>query len=273
MMLQVVNETKTTTFEVERHRVVGLTITRLSDGKPAQLGTVRKVLDAWAELLRSGTLAPGLNAAVLLPGKLPTANEEQSQMEDSLSREFGRFAHLTDLGQTVLEETSRDPTNTGGYVAYLRTVLPAGSIALAYAEEAAQTFRADCRRASVVLVGAASESLLVDLRDALLAKYVAPKTPPKDLTSDRPKTFLDAIDLLVRPRPTRATMPGDLAERFSSHWGTLVHWARMARNDSGHPQTVASLDRADVHGILLGFSTAAKVTLDLTAWAASTFQP
>ena len=79
--------------------------------------------------------------------------------------------HLTEVGRRTLSTLSRDPYNPEGYLAAVRPLLAPGSVALSYLEEGVNTFQAGCLKATAVMVGAAAESLVLDVRDTLVIHH------------------------------------------------------------------------------------------------------
>ena len=111
-------------------------------------GDQRAFLSVWGDPFRLGVLAWGYN----------------------LSNTSPPFMHLTEVGRRTLCNLSRDPYNPEGYLASIRPLLAAGSVAISYLEEGVHTFQAGCLKATAVMVGAAAESLVLDVRDTLVAQ-------------------------------------------------------------------------------------------------------
>jgi hypothetical protein len=83
------------------------------------------------------------------------------------------FFHVTALGRLALALRSRDPANPDGYLAHLRARAPLSPVTDSYITEALNTFNAACFTATAVMVGAAAESLVLGVRDTLLARLKA----------------------------------------------------------------------------------------------------
>lgn len=211
------------------------------------------LMNAWHDLYRSGIIGWGY-----MPDR--TGDED--------------MVHLTRHGQNVLENVRRDPSNPNAYLAYLDSAVPPNTVARSYLEEALKTYGAGCDKATVVLAGCASEALILELRDAIGAKYdAAPATRPRSLqtTEWRVRTIIDGIhDVLTN---ARRQMDNDLWERFDYRWTAVIDIIRRARNEVGHPSAIAPVTRDDVHVLLLSFPEVAKLTRDLITWAASSFSP
>lgn len=212
-------------------------------------GDVR-VLESFYALFREGVLSWGLNRSN--PG-----------MEHS---------HVTPLGERVLADLERDPSNGSGYLAELRPLVDPGSVAWGYVAEAVHSYNAGCDRGAAVLLGCAAESLVLDVRDVLVGKLQARGAKvPKAVTDWKAKPVIDEIDRVLRNGVTK--MPHDLAERFDAHWRSLFHHVRMARNEAGHPASVRPVERTAVHGNLLLFPALARLARDVRTWIADSFEP
>lgn len=111
----------------------------------AQLGIGRnpkaeqKVLTEWNELFRTGFLAWG----------------------HDFNNEKPPFFHVTDRGSRALELAHRDPSNPEGYVTHLQLKSELGPISKAYLSEALDCYVAGSFKAAAVLIGAASERLVL----------------------------------------------------------------------------------------------------------------
>ena len=200
------------------------------------------LLTAWHDLFRTGHLAWGLN---LMNPNPP-------------------FCHLTEQGRQTLAHLSRDPANPDGYRAHLRPA-KLNAIAEAYVNEAVDAYNTNCFRAAVVMVGAASESLVIELRDVMIAAMkAAQRTPPRDLADFRIKRVLDALQRELQMSQT--DMAGDLAEDVGGYWPAFTQQIRSARNEAGHPVSVAAVGPERAHAALLVFPEIATMAKKLRAW-------
>ncbi len=175
------------------------------------------------------------------------------------------FCHVTERGRATLRHLSRDPFNPDGYLEHLHNQGTLNPIARSYIQEALKTYNSDCFKASAVMTGAAAESLILELRDALINRITSlSRTPNRDLSDWRIKRVSDAIkrDLEIR----RPTMPGVLAESFESYWPAFTQQIRAARNDAGHPSSTDPVTPETVHASLLIFPELVKLLTDLKGW-------
>jgi len=88
----------------------------------------------------------------------------------NLSNPAPPFCHITDRGRRALAALSRDPSNPDGYLANLRAIGRLNPVSESYIREALATYAAGCFKATAVMVGAAAESVVLELRDVLVAR-------------------------------------------------------------------------------------------------------
>lgn len=184
------------------------------------------------------------------------------------------YIAISTLGLEVIGDLDRDPANAPGYLRELAAALSPETIAYAYAEESVRALQANCLRASAVLIGAASESLVLEVRDDVVAALTrAAKAPTKKdpLLDWRTKPVIGAVEAAVRASKT--TMPRALEELIDTRWGNLLHHVRLARNEAGHPASLKALDRDDARANLILFVGIARMTRQLRGWIASGYAP
>ncbi len=201
------------------------------------------LLTVWYDLFRMGVLAWGFNLANSDPP----------------------FIHMTDVGRHSLENLSRDPYNPDGYMAAVRPHIAPGSVAESYLQEAVGTFAGGFLKSTAVMVGAAAESLVLDLRDALVKRLgTLGHSVPKKLNDWRVKAVRDALgDYFAQ---NKNQLGQKLGERFYAFWTPMTDQVRLARNDAGHPASIAPVTHETVHAALLLFPELASLTKDLQAW-------
>ena len=139
-----------------------------------------------------------------------------------------------------------------------------------YVSEALQTFNAACFKATAVLIGAAAESVIMEVRDALTARLTAlGRSGSQDLRHRLIKRVLAGIrnEILSQKR----TMSDELFERFESHWPSFSQQIRTARNDAGHPVSITPVTSEQVHASLLIFPELVALAADLKKWINSQF--
>lgn len=206
------------------------------------------LLTLWHDLFQSGYLAWGYNLANPNPP----------------------HCHLTEQDRSTLQHLSRDPANPEGYHAHIRRTTFLNPIADSYLKEAVHTYNSNCFKAAAVMIGAASESVVFELRNKLQSKIQEiGKTSPKDLNDWRTKKVLDAIKKEIESK--KATIPTALFESFEAYWPAFVQQIRTSRNEAGHPSSIEPVTEEIVHASLLIFPALAKLTSELTAWIATEY--
>lgn len=206
------------------------------------------LLTFWSDLFRSGYLAWGYDLSNIDPP----------------------FCHITDRGRRVLATLSRDPANPGGYLSHLAKHAVLNAVAESYLREALDTFNAGSYKSAAVMVGAASESLVLALRDQLVAKMQSlGQNPPAKLTGWRIKSILDALEDVLTQK--KKAIPNKLFESFESYWPAFTQQIRAVRNEAGHPTSVAPIDEPTVHAALLIFPELAHVATQLEAWISASY--
>lgn len=185
------------------------------------------------------------------------------------------FFHLTDLGNKALGNISRDPANPDGYMRHLKTIL-SNPIAESYALEALDTFSKNCFKATAVMIGVAAESIVLDIRDAIVKQLDLLKKPANTkLTSWQAKAILDEIDTVLTVALDNAiTAKRDnptvkLREAFKYNWPSMTHMIRVARNDAGHPGSIDPVTQADVYATLLTFPHQVHIANQLKEWVST----
>jgi hypothetical protein len=206
------------------------------------------LLTLWHDLFRTGYLAWGYN----------------------LSNPNPPFCHLTNQGRRTLQHLSRDPANPDGYIHHLNQSARLNTVSNSYLQEALVTFNADCFKAAAVMIGASAESLVLELRDILVAKITSlSKSPAKDLEDWRIKKVLDAVKKEIDSQ--RAHIPTQLWEAYQGFWPAFTQQIRAARNDAGHPTNIDPVTQETVHASLLIFPELAKLANDLGAWITANY--
>jgi hypothetical protein len=214
---------------------------RLGRGQPIEVQ--QAILTSWYDLFRNGILSWGYN----------------------LSNTDPPFCHVTAHGQRILENLSRDPGNPDGYMAFLIQNAAPNPIAMSYIEEALRTYNSICFKASAVMVGAASESLVLAVQESLIKKMDSLGiTKPRDVEDWRIKRVLGGIETVLKQR--KQIIPAPLFESFEAYWPAFTHQIRTARNDSGHPSSINPVTPDNVHASLLIFPELAKFADSLINW-------
>jgi hypothetical protein len=179
--------------------------------------------------------------------------------------------HLTELGRKALATLSRDPGNPDGYLNVLSRSASLNPIADSYIREALACFVHDLPKAAAVMVGCASESMAVELRDAITARLQTLNHPfPPDIDDWRIKRVLDSMQSFFSQNTSQ--MSRQLRDSFAANWSAFLHQIRSARNDAGHPSSVDPVTFETVHGSLLIFPELARLTGQLIQWVSTDYR-
>lgn len=207
------------------------------------------ILTAFHDLLRTGYIAWGFN----------------------LMNPDPPFFHLTEQGRRSLANLSRDPSNPDGYLASLSQVVTLNPVADSYLREGLKCFVSDLPKAAAVMVGAASESIALELRDAVVAKLQSlNRSLPKGMDDWRLKVVLDSMYSFLDYNSGQMTRA--LRDSFKSYWAAFLQQIRTARNDAGHPSSVDPVTFDTVHASLLIFPELAELTTQLRRWISDAYK-
>lgn len=241
-----VNDLSTQRSSLQSGAILGEAQTRL--GIRINPEMEQALLTIWHDLFRTGYLAWGYNLANPNPP----------------------FCHVTDQGRRTLQHLSRDPANPDGYLEYLSKNSSINPISESYLKEALYTYNNDCFKAAAVMIGAAAESIVLQLRDTLLNRMKSNgKTPPKDLEDWRIKRIMDALKKEFDSK--KSDMPTPLFESYQAYWSAFTQQIRAARNEAGHPTSIAPVTHEIVHASLLIFPELARLSTQLESWIISSY--
>lgn len=124
---------------------------------------------------------------------------------------------------------------------------------------------ADLHKAAAVMIGAAAESLILELRDAVENRLLTLAQPvPTPLRDWRIKRVTDGLQSFFAAKSRQ--FPVDLREEFEAYWAAFAHQIRAVRNESGHPTSVAPVTQDAVHASFLIFPELARLATRLTKW-------
>ncbi len=202
------------------------------------------ILTQWHELFRTGYLAWGYN----------------------LSNPNPPFFHLTAQGRSALASVGRDPANPEGYLRHLYSLAELNPISKSYLEEGLNCYVSSLYKSAAVMVGAASEALINELRDTVRSKLEETNQKiPKNLSTWRAKETLLGLKSVFEDKARK--MPYALREEYESYWPAFTQQIRAARNEAGHPHSIEPIKQETVHASLLIFPELAKLSSNLLSWA------
>ena len=180
------------------------------------------------------------------------------------------YFHISARGDLSLGRGSRDPGNPAKYKAYLASTARLSPIALSYLEEGVDCYNGGHFKAAAVLVGGASEAMIVELRDLIRESLKGlGQAEPKGFGDWQVKRVLDALQSFILAR--KSGLSKGVGERFEAYWPAFTQQIRSVRNDVGHPSSVAPVTPETVHASLLIFPELARLQNALGDWASRGF--
>jgi hypothetical protein len=138
---------------------------------------------------------------------------------------------------------------------------------MSYLTEGLECHVAGLFKAVAVMVGCATESLILNLRDVTVEKLTAlGNALPTGIEDRKIKTVSDTLCTFFEAHRTQ--IGRDLWEPFEANWSTFAQQMRAVRNDAGHPKSVEPVTSDTAHASLLVFPELAKIATGLARWVA-----
>jgi len=208
-----------------------------------------EILTEWYDLFRTGYISWGYN---LINTDHP-------------------WCHVTNRGKRALERIGRDPGNPAGYLRHVHSSGSLPPITDSYLKEGLECYSAGYFKAAAVMIGIASENLILELRDAVVnrLKFLNQKEP-RNITDWRIKIILEVLQAFFDARKKDFTK--EMREQYESYWAAFAHQIRIARNDAGHPSSIDAVTEDSVHASFLVFPTLAWLCKNLSNWVNNDMQ-
>ena len=177
------------------------------------------------------------------------------------------WIQLTEWGKTCLNSGEYMPYDTGSFLRRLRNQIPGldSSVEL-YLKEALNSFRADSYLAVAVMIGVASERILILLRDAIhtaISQEDGKRRFMEKTESQIARRIYEAIAAKIDP--VREQLPALLQDSIGTELDGIFNEIRRTRNDAGHP-TGRVIEREEAYALLQLFPVYAKSAYALLAW-------
>lgn len=157
------------------------------------------------------------------------------------------FYRLTERGKKIVDAGSPQPYDRDGFVDYFRKkVVNADAIVDGYFVEAVEAFNAGSIRASAVMLGVASEQLILVLIDSFkqaIADGGKRSKFEKELErawqiNARYRALRERLDAMVDAKK----LPDEQAETIGGELAGMYELLRRYRNTSGHPNLPGTVD-------------------------------
>ena len=242
-MLEVVNRCSGQRH-LQTNEIIDGTLSELGISRP-NVDMQRVILDMFQDLFRKGQLTWGCD----------------------FSNPNPPFCHVTERGRETLQNLSRDPANPDGYLNQTQ-LSNINEISLSYIKEALQTYNSNCFKAAAVMVGAASEALVVEFRNEITESPISlTEGNKRKLSNWNIKTILTEIGKVLERE--KVNMPHLLCEKYEAYWSAFTQQIRMVRNEAGHPSNIDPVTYDTVHASLLIFPELANLVNELSMWITS----
>jgi hypothetical protein len=153
--------------------------------------------------------------------------------------------HLTEAGLAAANDESATPDDPGGYLRRLQMDVPSMSeVVRSYAEEALNAYNARLYRSSTVMLGVASEAMVIEAASSFACALSDSEAGPfLETIGSRKQNFVAKFAAFQQKlRSRKQELPDELADGLDLTVHAVGDLLRVYRNDAGHP-TANRIDR------------------------------
>ena len=177
------------------------------------------------------------------------------------------WIQVTEWGGICLQKGEFLPYDTGSFLSRLKAQIPhLDQIVELYLKEALNSFRAGNYLSAAVMVGVASERILIVLRDVILNSVKEDDRRKKFKESTENQTAKRIHDEIEKKLdPIREQLPLELQDSIGTEVGGIFQEIRRTRNDAGHP-TGRIIEKEEAYALLQLFPVYAKAAYCLINW-------
>ncbi len=181
---------------------------------------------------------------------------------------------VTDFGAEVVKEQRWSPYDPDGYLKELASQAPrATHLCGIYVEEALRCFRGGSYLATAVMLGAASEGVVLDLFNSLLEGMKAngqmPEASGYETKLNKARSVFEKYKEFKKYfEPIRVKLPSTLNDDLDLQLDGVFNLIRYYRNSSGHP-TGTQVERMAAFTSLVLFVPYCKRVEDVGNWLVS----
>ena len=181
---------------------------------------------------------------------------------------------VTDFGAEVVREQRWSPYDPDGYLKELASQAPGATrLCGLYVEEALRCFRGGSYLATAVMLGAASEGVVLNLfkslLDAMKANRGMPEVSGYESNLNRAHSVFEKHKEFKKYfEPIRVRLPGNLNDDLDLQLDGVFNLIRYYRNSSGHP-TGTQVERMAAYTSLVLFVPYCKRVEDVGNWLIS----
>ncbi len=142
---------------------------------------------------------------------------------------------VTEYGKACLKAGEILPHDPEGYLRTLATARPLDPTEQRFVGQALEAFLRNLPDASAVMLGCASEHLLLVLANSLAAKDPTQPSVWAKRANDKALTLLKHLDQDMEQRGADKKLSPALKEQRATTFAGIAQIIRIARNDAGHP--------------------------------------
>jgi hypothetical protein len=179
------------------------------------------------------------------------------------------FIRLTEYGKRCVEEDRILPHDPDGYLREFISAVPgADPVVLEYLTESLQCYIHGLNRAAAVMLGGASEQMILVLIESCQSSVADPtaKTQFESELTKAPSIFRKFEAFEKRLIGIKARIPRNITENLDSLLRGVFDMIRSSRNDAGHPASGAQPGRDAVYSHLRLFIPYCQRVQMLTVW-------
>jgi len=176
------------------------------------------------------------------------------------------FYRVADYGQSILKHESARPYGPDGFLKeFATTNSQADSVVLDYLEEAVRAFNSGCHKAAAVMLGCASEQLVLVLHEAFeeaiedAGRREAFAKSYRWTVYSKFNSLRDGLNAMIEA----GKLGGDLREAVRSDFVSGFELIRRFRNSAGHPELPLAMRRETIYLNLTVFPEYARQMLRL----------
>jgi hypothetical protein len=181
------------------------------------------------------------------------------------------FYRLTAYGEKIVNSQKPQPYDPDGFIAFFNSEVPdADDVVVGYLEEAVQSFNHGCCMASAVMLGCASEKLILLLTEAT-GEAIEDDTKKEDYLNKIKKArsisrkwteLKNTLDLIAKSKD----FPFEQKETIASELPAGYELLRRCRNSAGHPDVPGNVTPEVLFMNLRLFTEYARRVGSLISW-------
>jgi len=179
------------------------------------------------------------------------------------------FYKITEYGESILKQHGPRPYDPDGFLKEFSRINPnADSIVLEYLKEAVYTFNMGCFKASAVMLGCASEQIILILHEIFESAISDPSKKKAFTQSSRWNIYSkfnnlrESLEDMIKAKQ----LPADLVEVVRSDLISGFELIRRIRNSAGHPDIQSCIRREAIYLNLTFFTEYTRQVLKLVEY-------